>query len=161
MHGQPHIRFRHITVLISKRISKIMNPFTSLKNLSPFHFTSLFIFYYFCHLSYQPFTSLYFAIHILNSLPFTELSFIFHFLSPDVQANSFSCRISAKIRISNFMNILPGFPVPFSLAERQIGLSVDKKNQLDVTLCILYFSSNSCSTCFGQPCAHHQELMTA
>ena len=39
--------------------------------------------------------------------------------------------------------------------------SVDKKNQLDVTFCILYFSSNSCSTCFGHPCAHHQELMTA
>ena len=30
-------------------------------------------------------------------------------------------------------------------------VSVDKKNQLDVTFCILYFSSNSCSTCFGQP----------
>jgi len=40
-------------------------------------------------------------------------------------------------------------------------LSVDKKNQLDVTFCILYFSSNICSTCFGQPCAHHQELTTA
>ena len=38
--------------------------------------------------------------------------------------------------------------------------SVDKKNQLDVTFCILYLSSNSCSTCFGQPCAHHQELTT-
>ena len=25
--------------------------------------------------------------------------------------------------------------------------SVDEKNQLDVTFCILYFSSNSCSTC--------------
>ena len=36
-----------------------------------------------------------------------------------------------------------------------------KKNQLDVTFCILYFSPNSCSTCFGQPCAHHQELTTA
>ena len=36
-----------------------------------------------------------------------------------------------------------------------------KKNQLDVTFCILYFSSNSCSTCFGQPCAYHQELTTA
>ena len=34
-------------------------------------------------------------------------------------------------------------------------------DQLDVTFCILYFSSNSCSTCFGQPCAHHQELTTA
>ena len=40
-------------------------------------------------------------------------------------------------------------------------ISVDKKNQLDVTFCIIYFSSNSCSTCFGQPCAHHQELTTA
>ena len=39
--------------------------------------------------------------------------------------------------------------------------NVDKKNQLDVTFCILYFSSNSCSTCFGQPCAHLQELTTA
>ena len=38
---------------------------------------------------------------------------------------------------------------------------VDMKNQLDVTFCILYFSSNSCATCFGQPCAHHQELTTA
>ena len=26
---------------------------------------------------------------------------------------------------------------------------------------ILYFSSNSCSTSFGQPCTHHQELTTA
>ena len=42
-----------------------------------------------------------------------------------------------------------------------ILFSVDKKNQIDVTFCILYFSSNSCSTCFGQPCAHHQELTTA
>ena len=40
-------------------------------------------------------------------------------------------------------------------------INVDKKNQLDVTFYILYFSSNSCSTCFGQPCAHHQELTTA
>ena len=39
---------------------------------------------------------------------------------------------------------------------KHIRFSVDKKNQLDVTFCILYFSSNSCSTCFGQPCAHHQ-----
>ena len=44
---------------------------------------------------------------------------------------------------------------------KNIGNYVDKKTQLDVTFCILYFSSNSCSTCFGQPCAHHQELTTA
>ena len=41
------------------------------------------------------------------------------------------------------------------------NISVDMKNQLDITFCILYFSSNSCATCFGQPCAHHQELTTA
>ena len=41
------------------------------------------------------------------------------------------------------------------------GFCVDKKNQLDATFCILYFSSNSCSTCFVQLCAHHQELTTA
>ena len=36
--------------------------------------------------------------------------------------------------------------------------SVDKKNQLDIQFFILDFSSNSCSTCFGQPCVNHQEL---
>ena len=45
-----------------------MNPFTVLKKPSPFHFTSLFIYlfiyFFFFHLSYQPVTSLYFAIHI-------------------------------------------------------------------------------------------------
>jgi len=40
-------------------------------------------------------------------------------------------------------------------------IRLDKKNQLDVTFCILYFSPNSCSTCFGQPCANHQELTAA
>ena len=39
--------------------------------------------------------------------------------------------------------------------------SVWIKDQLDVTFCILYFSSNSCSTSFGQPCADHQVLTTA
>ena len=47
------------------------------------------------------------------------------------------------------------------LSVYRVVTSVDKKNQLDVTFFILYFSSNSCSTCFGQPCAHHQELTTA
>ena len=50
--------------------------------------------------------------------------------------------------------------VSYSFSNEKL-ISVDKKNQLDVTFCIIYFSSNSCSTCFGQPCAHHQELTTA
>ena len=50
---------------------------------------------------------------------------------------------------------------PTAETSSDLILIVDKKNQLDVNFCILYFSSNSCSTCFGQPCAHHQELTTA
>ena len=46
------------------------------------------------------------------------------------------------------------------LLNKYIKFSVDKKKQLDITFCIFYFSSNSCSTCFGQPCAHHQEVTT-
>ena len=42
-----------------------------------------------------------------------------------------------------------------------IVIQCGKENQLDVTFCILYVSSNSCSKCFGQPCTHHQELTTA
>jgi len=62
---------RHSTVLISKLISKIMNPFTALKNFSPFHFTSLFILFF--HLSYQPYTSLYYSYLQLASLHLTSL----------------------------------------------------------------------------------------
>ena len=55
---------------------------------------------------------------------------------------------------------------PFYSATEKYGVcpasySVDKKNQLDVAFCILHFSSNSSSTCFGKPCAHHQKLTTA
>ena len=38
--------------------------------------------------------------------------------------------------------------------------SVYKKDQLDDNFVFFISSSNSCSTCFGQPCAHHQELTT-
>ena len=34
------------------------------------------------------------------------------------------------------------------------------RNQLDVTQYYIYFSFISCSTCFGPPCAHLQELTT-
>jgi hypothetical protein len=102
-HTSPNYTYRHFTILsfglthlhflpfyftshhcspISKLISKIMNLFTALNNLSSFHFTS--IFFTFFHLSSQPFTSLYFFIHIYKSLPFTSLPFTFHFLSPSL-----------------------------------------------------------------------------
>ena len=42
---------------------------------------------------------------------------------------------------------------------RPCGLVYRYQLSGDVTFCILYFSSNSCSTCFGQPCAHHQEQL--
>jgi len=61
--------------------------------------------------------------------------------------------------------LLPGGSVYFTCKQNMklvtTKFNVDNKNQLDVTFCIIYFSSNSCSTCFGQPCAHHQELTTA
>ena len=74
-----------------------MNPFTALKNLSPFQFTLLFFslilsplhFILLCYpypqltslhfLLFIALTSLYFAIHVQNSLPFTSLSFSFTF----------------------------------------------------------------------------------
>ena len=69
---------------IPKLISKVMNPFTALKNFSPFRFISLYIYLFIFHFSYQPFTSLYFAIHIYNSHPFTSLAFTLYFLSPSL-----------------------------------------------------------------------------
>ena len=51
-----------------------MNPFTALKNLSPFHFN------FFFHLSYQPFTSLLLCYSYLQytSFNFTSLHFLSH-----------------------------------------------------------------------------------
>ena len=89
---------------------------------------------------------------------------------------SWMCNVATSLRnANNFFKIhlsLPSFFVfwshPRTCVRNYVSdyvnikyCSVDKKNQLDVTFCILYFSSNSCSTCFGQPCAHHQELTTA
>jgi len=50
---------------------------------------------------------------------------------------------------------LDWYPHTHSIWKTSYCFSVDKKNQLDVTFCILYFSSNICSTCFGQPCARN------
>ena len=61
------------------------------------------------------------------------------------------------ITIPHFIRII----LLLSCSNLHLDFTVAKKNQLDVTFCILYFSSNSCSTFFGQPCAHHQELTTA
>jgi hypothetical protein len=65
-----------------------MNPFTAPKSLSPFHFILL-LYIYFFHLSYQPFTSLYFVIHTYNSLSFTSLSFTVYYLSPSLPLTDF------------------------------------------------------------------------
>ena len=61
-----------------------------------------------------------------------------------------------EIRALSWSHIPVALPM-----ETSNDISVDKKNQLDVTFCILYFSSNSCSTCFGQPRTNHQKLTTA
>jgi hypothetical protein len=62
--------------------------------------------------------------------------------------------VQASTQISGTFN----WPTKPENNEQPSNKSVDKKNQLDVTFCILYFSSNGCSTCFGQPFAHQQEL---
>ena len=53
-----------------------------------------------------------------------------HFFFFDVCLNNFLLKLSSA-----------------STKGEEIKFSVDKKNQLDVTFCILYFSSNSCPTC--------------
>jgi hypothetical protein len=62
-----HHQTRHSTFHISKRISKLMNLFTSLKNLSPFPFTSLHS------------TSLHFTFHFLFYLTFLVILSTLHF----------------------------------------------------------------------------------
>ena len=77
--------------------------------------------------------------------------------------NHFSCicvYIYVCVYIYIYIYIMEIIKFSF-LHEEFRTFSVDKKNQLEVTFCILYLSSNSCSTCFGQPCAHHDELTTA
>ena len=49
----------------------------------------------------------------------------------------------------------------FTLFKKQWLFSMDKKPTRCHFCVILYFSFTSCSTCFGQPCAHLQELTTA
>jgi len=40
------------------------------------------------------------------------------------------------------------------------GIQYGIRNQLDVTWCYIYFLFISSTTCFGQPCAHPQEMTT-
>ena len=68
---------------------------------------------------------------------------------------------SERNKLTNIREEMLYFYQNLTATQTTICFSVDKKNQLDVTFCILYFSSNSCSTCFGQPCGRHQELTTA
>ena len=72
------------TVLIFKLISKIMNLFTALKNLSPFHFTFYLLLLLLLLVPPLPLSTLHFTIHIYNSLPFT-----FHVLLPSLLLTGF------------------------------------------------------------------------
>jgi len=74
-----HHETRRSTVLISKFISKIMNPFNAVKNVSTFHFTSLFIFSLI--LSTIHFTLLWYSylqltlLHFLSRFTFYQFQF--------------------------------------------------------------------------------------
>ena len=97
------------------------------------------------------------AFHI-RALMSTSVPFVLSILLPRYTNCASLSKISFYIQKgSYFVRAICISLVFFTL----ICIREDKKNQLDVTFCILYFSSNSCSTCFGQPCAHHQELTTA
>ena len=74
---------------------------------------------------------------------------------------SYSSFLYSLLFLARDRNIVLYITNKFSRNPVNLTHSVDKKNQLDVTFCILYVSSNSCSTPFGQPCAHHQEFTTA
>ena len=69
-----HHQTRYSTFLISKLMSKIIKPFTALKSLSPFHFTSLFIFYFIFFFTYiNP--SLHFTLLFISTTHFPSLRF--------------------------------------------------------------------------------------
>jgi len=78
-----------------------------------------------------------------------------------VQVNFLELRLWVAVYTTELPNFI------FVVWKSNVWLTVHRNsvwiiNQLDVTFCvILYFSFTSCSTCFGQPCAHHQELTTA
>ena len=63
-----HHKTIHSTVLSSKYISTIMNSFTALKNLSPFHFNSLFF-------AYPINPSLHFTLLFISTTHFPSLHF--------------------------------------------------------------------------------------
>ena len=56
-----------------------MNPFTALKNLSPFSFTFYFFFILFFHLTYQPFTSVYLLFISTNHFPSLQFPSLYTF----------------------------------------------------------------------------------
>jgi len=60
---------------IPKLISKIMSPFTALKNLSPFHFTFFFLFFFFFFFTYPIHPSLHFTLLFTSTTRFPSLHF--------------------------------------------------------------------------------------
>jgi len=81
-----------------------MKPFTALKNLSSFHFTSFhFNSLHFIYLFYKPSTSIYFSIHIYNSLPLTSLLCLYPAKFQNINIlpvyqNIFSLLVQVKVR---------------------------------------------------------------
>jgi len=71
-----------------------------------------------------------------------------------VHACSADCR---EVRIVGSLRVCKS---DVRLTAHRNSVWIRKTNWMSL-FCIHYFSSNSCSTCFGQPCAHHQELTTA
>ena len=99
----------------------------------------------FCLISYDNITFIFYV----NKHNNPDIMFLFTFWNPLIYWMKYE---KLKTRGKHLCSVVP--PQRWAKVTRIKAFSVDRKNQLDCTFCILYFSSNSCSTCFGQPCAH-------
>jgi len=112
-----------------------MDPFTALKNLSPFHF--IFYFLLFFHLSYQPFTSLHFTLLIISTTHFPSLSFTFYFLSP-----SLPLMVFIFLALVLIISVLP-WEVPLAPSGSLFQSVMDlEMNSLPSFLCKILTSQN-------------------
>ena len=88
---------------------------------------------------------------IYLSSPFLEKSsFFLIFFCSSEESGQRSCSPDTHTTHSNLLNPVLSDRYTYFTAKEAFNdvKGLDKKNQLDVTFCILYFSSNSCSTCF-------------
>ena len=85
---------------IPKLISKVMNPFTALKNVSTFHFTSPF--FYFIFFTYPVNPSLHFTLLFTSTTHFPSLHFPFYFIAFTSPTDAFTSPIELLMFCTSF-----------------------------------------------------------